>query len=77
MTVIPYKEKTEGKKEQVATMFNNISRKYVGNTKWVKPPVTTKVTKNSIENKNPLFFEMKKNVNDNIIGTAITKYTFV
>ncbi|MDG1476836.1 MAG: class I SAM-dependent methyltransferase, partial [Vicingaceae bacterium] len=28
MTVIPYKEKTEGKKEQVATMFNNISKKY-------------------------------------------------
>ena len=28
MTVIPYKEKTAGKKEQVATMFNNISKKY-------------------------------------------------
>lgn len=28
MTVIPYKEKSEGKKEQVATMFNNISKKY-------------------------------------------------
>ena len=28
MTVIPYKENTESKKEQVATMFNNISRKY-------------------------------------------------
>lgn len=28
MTVIPYKEKTETKKEQVATMFNNISHKY-------------------------------------------------
>jgi len=28
MTVIPYKEKTEGKKEQVAEMFNNISKKY-------------------------------------------------
>lgn len=28
MTVIPYKENTETKKEQVATMFNNISRKY-------------------------------------------------
>jgi demethylmenaquinone methyltransferase/2-methoxy-6-polyprenyl-1,4-benzoquinol methylase len=28
MTVIPYKEKTGGKKEQVATMFNNISKKY-------------------------------------------------
>ncbi len=28
MAVIPYKEKTEGKKEQVATMFNNISKKY-------------------------------------------------
>ncbi|NCP46185.1 MAG: class I SAM-dependent methyltransferase, partial [Flavobacteriales bacterium] len=28
MTVIPYKENTETKKEQVATMFNNISHKY-------------------------------------------------
>lgn len=28
MTVIPYKEQTSGKKEQVATMFNNISKKY-------------------------------------------------
>jgi demethylmenaquinone methyltransferase/2-methoxy-6-polyprenyl-1,4-benzoquinol methylase len=28
MTVIPYKEQTTGKKEQVATMFNNISKKY-------------------------------------------------
>lgn len=28
MTVIPYKENAEGKKEQVATMFNNISKKY-------------------------------------------------
>ncbi len=28
MTVIPYKENTESKKEQVATMFNNISKKY-------------------------------------------------
>ncbi|MBL1231381.1 MAG: bifunctional demethylmenaquinone methyltransferase/2-methoxy-6-polyprenyl-1,4-benzoquinol methylase UbiE [Flavobacteriales bacterium] len=28
MTVIPYKEKQETKKEQVATMFNNISHKY-------------------------------------------------
>lgn len=28
MTVIPYKEQSGGKKEQVATMFNNISRKY-------------------------------------------------
>lgn len=28
MTVIPYKEKQGGKKEQVATMFNNISKKY-------------------------------------------------
>jgi len=28
MTVIPYKEKSESKKEQVATMFNNISKKY-------------------------------------------------
>ncbi len=28
MAVIPYKEKTESKKEQVATMFNNISKKY-------------------------------------------------
>lgn len=28
MTVIPYKENAGGKKEQVATMFNNISKKY-------------------------------------------------
>jgi demethylmenaquinone methyltransferase/2-methoxy-6-polyprenyl-1,4-benzoquinol methylase len=28
MAVIPYKENNEGKKEQVATMFNNISKKY-------------------------------------------------
>lgn len=28
MTVIPYKEQQAGKKEQVATMFNNISKKY-------------------------------------------------
>jgi len=28
MTVIPYKEQTTEKKEQVATMFNNISKKY-------------------------------------------------
>lgn len=28
MTVIPYKEQKGGKKEQVATMFNNISKKY-------------------------------------------------
>jgi demethylmenaquinone methyltransferase/2-methoxy-6-polyprenyl-1,4-benzoquinol methylase len=28
MTVIPYKEQSGGKKEQVATMFNNISKKY-------------------------------------------------
>ena len=28
MTVIPYKENTDTKKEQVATMFNNISKKY-------------------------------------------------
>jgi len=28
MTVIPYKEQQGGKKEQVATMFNNISKKY-------------------------------------------------
>ena len=28
MTVIPYKENSESKKEQVATMFNNISKKY-------------------------------------------------
>jgi demethylmenaquinone methyltransferase / 2-methoxy-6-polyprenyl-1,4-benzoquinol methylase len=28
MTVIPYKEDSTGKKEQVATMFNNISKKY-------------------------------------------------
>jgi len=28
MTVLPYKEDTTGKKEQVATMFNNISKKY-------------------------------------------------
>ena len=28
MTVVPYKEKKEGKKEQVAAMFNSISRKY-------------------------------------------------
>ena len=34
MTVIPYKEKTEGKKEQVATMFNNISKKYDFLTKF-------------------------------------------
>ena len=28
MTVIPYKNKEGSKKEQVATMFNNISKKY-------------------------------------------------
>ena len=28
MSVVPYKEKQEGKKEQVAEMFNNISKKY-------------------------------------------------
>lgn len=28
MTVLPYKDKEAGKKEQVATMFNNISKKY-------------------------------------------------
>ncbi|MCB0401454.1 MAG: class I SAM-dependent methyltransferase, partial [Flavobacteriales bacterium] len=28
MAVVPYKENTATKKEQVATMFNNISRKY-------------------------------------------------
>ncbi|MGB3182139.1 MAG: bifunctional demethylmenaquinone methyltransferase/2-methoxy-6-polyprenyl-1,4-benzoquinol methylase UbiE [Cyclobacteriaceae bacterium] len=28
MAVVPYKDKEGGKKEQVATMFNNISRKY-------------------------------------------------
>ena len=28
MTVIPYKEQSGGKEEQVATMFNNISKKY-------------------------------------------------
>src|SRR6187402_155170 len=28
MTVIPYKELEEGKKEQVARMFNNISHRY-------------------------------------------------
>ncbi len=28
MAVVPYKEKTTGKKEQVAEMFNNISHKY-------------------------------------------------
>lgn len=28
MAVVPYKEKESGKKEQVAEMFNNISRKY-------------------------------------------------
>ena len=28
MTVIPYKKNSESKKEQVATMFNNISKKY-------------------------------------------------
>lgn len=28
MTVVPYKDRQEGKKEQVATMFNNISRNY-------------------------------------------------
>ncbi|MFB0925425.1 MAG: class I SAM-dependent methyltransferase, partial [Vicingaceae bacterium] len=28
MTVIPYKDNSESKKEQVATMFNNISKKY-------------------------------------------------
>lgn len=28
MTVVPYKEKDGSKKEQVATMFNNISKKY-------------------------------------------------
>lgn len=28
MAVVPYKENTAGKKEQVATMFNNISHKY-------------------------------------------------
>ncbi len=28
MSVVPYKDKKEGKKEQVADMFNNISKKY-------------------------------------------------
>ncbi len=28
MSVVPYKDKEEGKKEQVATMFNNISKRY-------------------------------------------------
>ena len=28
MAVVPYKEKTTGKKEQVAEMFNSISGKY-------------------------------------------------
>ncbi|MFN3404032.1 MAG: bifunctional demethylmenaquinone methyltransferase/2-methoxy-6-polyprenyl-1,4-benzoquinol methylase UbiE [Cytophagaceae bacterium] len=28
MQVLPYKDKNEGKKQQVATMFNNISQKY-------------------------------------------------
>lgn len=28
MTVVPYKEKKDSKKEQVATMFNNIAKKY-------------------------------------------------
>lgn len=28
MSVVPYKDKQEGKKEQVAEMFNNISKKY-------------------------------------------------
>jgi len=28
MAVVPYKDKKEGKKEQVASMFNNISKKY-------------------------------------------------
>ncbi len=28
MSVVPYKDKKEGKKEQVATMFNNISKRY-------------------------------------------------
>lgn len=28
MTVVPYKDKQQGKKEQVATMFDNISHKY-------------------------------------------------
>lgn len=28
MSVVPYKDKQEGKKEQVADMFNNISKKY-------------------------------------------------
>ncbi|WP_158858976.1 bifunctional demethylmenaquinone methyltransferase/2-methoxy-6-polyprenyl-1,4-benzoquinol methylase UbiE [Lunatibacter salilacus] len=28
MSVVPYKDKQEGKKEQVANMFNNISKKY-------------------------------------------------
>jgi demethylmenaquinone methyltransferase/2-methoxy-6-polyprenyl-1,4-benzoquinol methylase len=28
MTVVPYKDQKEGKKQQVATMFNNISKKY-------------------------------------------------
>lgn len=28
MTVVPYKSRKEGKKEQVATMFNNISKNY-------------------------------------------------
>ena len=28
MTLVPYKEKPEGKKEQIAEMFNNISKRY-------------------------------------------------
>jgi demethylmenaquinone methyltransferase/2-methoxy-6-polyprenyl-1,4-benzoquinol methylase len=28
MSVVPYKDQKEGKKEQVATMFNNISKRY-------------------------------------------------
>lgn len=28
MTLVPYKEKSEGKKEQIAEMFNNISKRY-------------------------------------------------
>jgi demethylmenaquinone methyltransferase / 2-methoxy-6-polyprenyl-1,4-benzoquinol methylase len=28
MSIVPYKDKQEGKKEQVATMFNNISKRY-------------------------------------------------
>src|SRR5690554_2983430 len=28
MSIVPYKDRNEGKKEQVATMFNNISRHY-------------------------------------------------